>query len=111
MLGGGVTKEIPVVVSVAVQDAPAVAVAATGMHVAMPSVVDRPWLLADDVNVTVPVGPWALLLLEETKAVNVTLWPELMVVVFAAMEVLVAAVVMVSVRAGLVLALKLESPA
>ena len=80
-------------VSVAVQNAAAVLVAAVGVHVAaVPSELE-PFL-----NCTVPVGP-APLLFVATVAVRVTLPPETMLVTLGTTWVVVAAFVTVNVSA------------
>jgi hypothetical protein len=81
-----------VVVNVAVQDAPAVAVAPTGVHVAgVPSDAD-PFM-----NCTVPLGTFTLLLFDETVAVSVTLVPFTTLVAIGLNVVVVTAFVTVSV--------------
>jgi hypothetical protein len=59
------------VVSAALQEAPADAVAPAGAHVTAPPNFAVPFI-----NCTVPLGPALLLLLEETVAVKVTLPPD-----------------------------------
>jgi hypothetical protein len=58
-----------------------------------------------------PVGPAPLLDTPTTVAVSVTLWPAVTLMTLELTVVVVPAGVTVSVRAGLVLALKLWSPA
>src|ERR1700675_1898483 len=82
---GGGARNDSVVVSVDVQNADAVLVAAVGVQVtAVPSVVD-PFL-----NWTVPVGPTPLLFVV-TVAVSVTLAPEVMLVKLGVTVVVVVA--------------------
>ena len=89
-MDGGARKD-NVVVSVAVQDAPVVLVAAAGAHV---TALDR--ALDPLLNCTVPVGP-APLLFVATIAVSVMLPPEMTLLTLGLTCVIVVAFVTVTV--------------
>jgi hypothetical protein len=99
-----------VVVSVAVQDAPAVAVGAANTHTVRPPIVVEPI-----VNWTPPlghcVGHNAALLFDDTLAVNVTTLPDVIVLGLAVTAIDVAAFVIITVSVGDMLPVKLLSPA
>jgi len=88
-----------VIVSIAVQDAPApvLRLAPAGVHVTAPDSEVDPFL-----NCTVPVGPCTLLLFEETVAVNVTLPPATIEPALAVTTVDVTAGVIISISVLLV---------
>ena len=90
MIPGG-SEEIAVV-KVAVQEAPALLVAPAGVQVAAAA----PSFELPFINCTVPVGPWVELLLDETTAVNVTLPPEVILLMLGVTPVVVVACVMVT---------------
>jgi hypothetical protein len=104
MNSGG--KEESVVVSLAVQDAPAELEAPAGVQVAAAPRFDPPTR-----NCTVPEGPSTELLLELTVAVKVRLPPDVMLLVLGTVAVDVTAGVIVMVSVAEVLPLKLLSPA
>ena len=97
-VGGGVTNESAVDM-VAVQSAPTVVVAPTGLQVTGVESVVAPFL-----NCTVPVGPCELLLLDETVADRVTVPPVVTMVGADATVVVVVARVIVTATALLVVA-------
>ena len=90
MIPGG--SEETAVVKVAVQEAPALLVAPAGVQVAAAA----PRFELPFINCTVPVGPWVELLLDETTAVNVTLPPEVILLMLGVTPVVVVACVMVT---------------
>ena len=80
--------------SVALQEAPAEAVAPVGAHVIAPPNFAVPFM-----NCTVPLGPALLLLLEETVAVRATLPPDVTLVGLDTTADVVVAFVIVTDRA------------
>jgi hypothetical protein len=88
MIPGGSAESV--VVSFAVQEAPAELVAPAGVHVAVAPKFAPPFK-----NCTVPVGPTAELLLVLTVAVSVTLPPEVIDPMLEVTAVVVVACVMV----------------
>src|ERR1700746_2368114 len=94
------------VISVAVQDAPALLVAPAAVQVAA-----APRLTPPFKNCTVPVGPCVELLFDETIAVSITVPPGAMVGALEFAAVVVAACVMEIVFVADVLAVKLLLPA
>ena len=87
-------REESVVVNVAVQKAPEPPLAAAGVQVAAAPRFALPFR-----NCTVPVGPFAELLLELTLAVSVTLPPEAILLKLDVTAVVVVAFVMVTDKA------------
>src|ERR1700740_3013314 len=94
------------VISVAVQDAPALLVAPAAVQVAA-----APRLTPPFKNCTVPVGPCVELLFDETMAVSVTVAPDAMLLALEVAAVVVVAWVMEIVFVADALAVKLLSPA
>jgi hypothetical protein len=95
------------VFKVAVQEAPALLVAPAGVQVAAAA----PRFELPFINCTVPVGPCAELLFDETTAVSVTVPPDAMLVALEFAAVVVVAWVMEIVFVADMLPVKLLSPA